>query len=32
MGLACVAPTGLQNLFVINTALARPRRRALAAA
>ena len=27
MGLACVAPIGLQNLFVINTALTQPRRR-----
>ena len=27
MGLAYVAPTGLQNLFVINTALTQPRRR-----
>lgn len=29
MGLAYVAPIGLQNLFVINTALTQPRRRAL---
>lgn len=29
MGLAYVAPIGLQNLFVINTALTRPRSRAL---
>ncbi|WP_367296710.1 LysE/ArgO family amino acid transporter [Loigolactobacillus coryniformis] len=28
-GLAYIAPIGLQNLFVINTALAQPRRRAL---
>ena len=27
MGLAYVAPIGLQNLFVINTALTQPRRR-----
>ena len=29
MGLAYVAPIGLQNLFVINSALTHPRRRAL---
>ena len=29
MGLAYVAPIGLQNLFVINSALTQPRRRAL---
>ncbi|BAL00972.1 putative arginine exporter protein [Oscillibacter valericigenes Sjm18-20] len=29
MGLAYVAPIGVQNLFVINTALTQPRRRAL---
>lgn len=29
IGLAYVAPIGMQNLFVINTALAQPRRRAL---
>lgn len=29
LGLAYVAPIGLQNLFVINTALTHPRRRAL---
>ena len=29
MGLAYVAPIGLQNLFVINSALAHTRRRAL---
>ena len=32
MGLAYVAPIGVQNLFVINTALARSRRRAFATA
>lgn len=32
MGLAYVAPIGMQNLFVINSALAHPRRRALATA
>lgn len=30
MGLAYVAPIGVQNLFVIHSALAHPRRRALA--
>ena len=30
MGLAYVAPIGLQNLFVINTALTQSRRRAAA--
>ena len=29
IGLAYVAPIGMQNLFVINSALAQPRRRAL---
>ena len=29
MGLAYVAPIGVQNLFVINAALNQPRRRAL---
>ena len=29
IGLAYVAPIGMQNLFVINTALTQPRRRAL---
>ena len=29
MGLAYVAPIGVQNLFVINSALTNPRRRAL---
>ena len=29
MGLAYVAPIGLQNLFVINTALTKPFRQAL---
>ena len=29
IGLAYVAPLGMQNLFVINTALTQPRRRAL---
>ena len=28
MGLAYVAPIGLQNLFVINTAITQPKRRA----
>ena len=32
MGLAYVAPIGVQNLFVIHSALAHPRRRALATA
>lgn len=32
MGLAYVAPIGLQNLFVINTALTQSRRRAAATA
>ena len=32
MGLAYVAPIGVQNLFVIPSALAHPRRRALATA
>ena len=32
MGLAYVAPIGLQNLFVINTALTQTRRRAYATA
>ena len=32
MGLAYVAPIGLQNLFVINTALTQPRRRVYATA
>ena len=32
MGLAYVAPIGLQNLFVINTALTQPRKRVYAAA
>ena len=29
IGLAYVAPIGMQNLFVINSALTQPRRRAL---
>ena len=32
MGLAYVAPIGLQNLFVINTALTQPRKRVYATA
>ncbi|WP_252902460.1 hypothetical protein [Paucilactobacillus hokkaidonensis] len=28
-GIAYIAPIGLQNLFMINTALAQPRKRAL---
>ena len=32
MGLAYVAPIGMQNLFVINAALTQPRRRALGTA
>lgn len=32
MGLAYVAPIGLQNLFVINTALTQPKKRVYATA